>query len=319
VNDILWFIVADTAAHAAALLAWLPIRYARRLTPVALVACGLLASGSGLLIPLDAKLLRCIVAVIGTLYAIKMYSYYRADSRRRFADYASFLFSWIGYDLLYPPMKLRAQANLSRGREAIRIAAMLAIILLTWITAKQIMLTEEVFQRSWILNHICITVAVVIIMQSMGQLLVGLHRLAGWNPQPIIDNIWLSRTPVEFWRRWSWPMHRWFYRYVFLPAGGRPKAVRAILLVFFVSSILHEILFAVAIGRVTGHQTIFFMLNALGVLASPALERLEAFGLIGEQLMRLITIVFLTATAALMFTSINYIVPIYYRKIWLMW
>ena len=305
--------------HVAVFLAWLPIRYVRRMAPVALVLSGLVASLAGLLIPLESKPLRAIAATIGMLLVVKMYSYYREKHHLGFADYALFLLSRFVSDLVYSPTKRRVRINVSWGCEALRSALAISIILLACIITKQIILTEEIFQRSWILDHILFTIAFVIIMQSVGQLCLGLQHLLGRNPKPLIDNICLSRTPAEFWRRWGWSVHLWLYRYVFMPAGGRAKAIRATLLVFFVSSILHEILFAVAIGRVTGHQTIFFMLNALGVLASPALKRLEEFGLIGNLLMWLITIVFMIATAAFMFTSINYIVPIYHCKIWLMW
>lgn len=257
--------------------------------------------------------------MFGVLLAVKMYTYYRAVRRLSFTDYAWFIFSWTGFDLVYSPTKRWVRTNISWYKEALRIVLPLLIIPLTCAAAKHIVLNVEVIKRSWILNHICDTVAFIIVVQSFGQVGLGLQRFMGRDPKVIVDNICLSRTPAEFWRRWSWPMHLWLYRYVFLPAGGRQYIVRATLFVFFINALLHEIMAGVAIGRVTGHQTIFFMLNALGVLASPTLERLKDFGPVGVLIMRSITILFMTATAALMFTTFNYIVPIYYRKIWLMW
>jgi hypothetical protein len=64
---------------------------------------------------------------------------------------------------------------------------------------------------------------------------------------------------------------------------------------------------------------LYFMISGLGVLASPALERLGQFGLIGHILMRTITLTFLAVSAALMFVTIHYIFPIYMKQIWLMW
>jgi hypothetical protein len=53
---------------------------------------------------------------------------------------------------------------------------------------------------------------------------------------------------------------------------------RGTLLVFLVSGLLHEFIAGLAIGRLTGHQMIFFMLSAAGVLLSPALGKLERRG-----------------------------------------
>jgi D-alanyl-lipoteichoic acid acyltransferase DltB (MBOAT superfamily) len=159
-----------------------------------------------------------------------------------------------------------------------------------------------------------------VIIQSFGQLNLGLWRLLGLRARrPVADNILLSRTPADFWRRWSWPIHLWLYRYVYQPCGGRRRHVRAVLVVFLVSGLLHEILAAVAIGRVTGHQTLYFMISAIGVLASPTLLRLERFGLSGEIVMRGMTILFLAASATIMFASFGMILPIYHKHIWLNW
>jgi hypothetical protein len=114
-------------------------------------------------------------------------------------------------------------------------------------------------------------------------------------------------------------MHLWLYRYVYQPAGGKRHVVRAVLAAFAVSGLLHELLAYAAIGRVTWHQTLYFMISALGVLASPGLEWLGQLGLIGQILMRTITLTFLATSAALMFVTIHYVFPIYVKQIWLMW
>jgi hypothetical protein len=140
--------------------------------------------------------------------------------------------------------------------------------------------------------------------------------------RPVNDNILLSRTPADFWRRWSWPIHGWLMRYVYHSdiGGGRRHHVRATVLAFLISGIGHEILFFAAIGRATGHQTLFFLLNAPAVLASGAMERFaRRHGVVGEIAIRAATILFLVLASPLMFVSFHYVLPIYMKRIWLMW
>ena len=173
---------------------------------------------------------------------------------------------------------------------------------------------------SWLLNHLIPLAGFVVIMQSFGQCNLGLWRLLGMHVRrPVADNILLSRTPADFWRRWSWPIHLWLYRYVYEPSGAKRHHGRAVLTVFLVSGLLHEVLAGVAIGRVTGHQTLYFMTSALGVLASPMLLRLERFGVMGEIAMRGVTVLFLAASAAIMFASFDMILPMYQKHTWLNW
>jgi D-alanyl-lipoteichoic acid acyltransferase DltB (MBOAT superfamily) len=130
----------------------------------------------------------------------------------------------------------------------------------------------------------------------------------------MVDNIWLSRTPADFWRRWSWPVHTWLNRYVYTPWGGRARAGLAVMMSFLVSGLAHEVMAGVGLGRVTGHQTAFFLISGLGVLASASLEKLARWGVAGEILMRLATIVFILASGTLMFTTLDYFVPLVAQK-----
>jgi hypothetical protein len=106
---------------------------------------------------------------------------------------------------------------------------------------------------------------------------------------------------------------------VFVPWGGRVHPVAATVVVFLVSGLAHELMAGVGLGRLTGHQTAFFLVSSLGVMASPQLERLARWGLAGEIVMRLATIIFMIATATLMFATFNKFVPLYQEPAWLGW
>jgi hypothetical protein len=264
------------------------------------------------------RILRCFIAIVVALSAIRIYSYLRERKRRGAREFLSFLsIGLFSPHLVYSKHRYDSRP-VHKGQQIARMLIALLVMPLAWMGAKRLIVSEA-SRNSWLVNHLIVLAGFVIIMQAFGQFCYAKWRLRGLRVRPLIDNILLSRTPADFWRRWSWPMHAWLYRYVYLPSGGRRHLVRAVLAVFFVNGLMHEAVAFVAIGRVTGHQTLYFMVSALGVLASPALERLSSFGWAGEALMRAITLTFLGASAALMFVSIHYVTPIYVKHIWLMW
>lgn len=306
--------------HAAALMAWPAVQTRSgiaRLT-VCLLAAALSVWAEVLIWP-EAKIIRGCVAVVALLLALRVYSYCRSDVRGGFLNYLHFLsFALLSPHLVYSPSEHAAKARTPIGPEIFRIFAGAMVAVVVWHLTMRLMFTPAAF-HSWIVNHLIFTAGFTLFIQAIGHCLFGLWRLLGIRSRLLMENILLSRTPAEFWRRWSWPIHLWLYRYVYLPCGGNSNRVRATLAVFLISGLQHELLVALAIGRVTGHQTAFFMLNGLGAIASPAMERFARRGILARSLVHLMTIVFLTATASLMFTSFNYIIPIYHKKIWLMW
>jgi hypothetical protein len=203
-------------------------------------------------------------------------------------------------------------------RELLRMTIAGGTVAITsWLALRLIF--EGPGQLGWLLEHLILVVGFVIVMTAFGQVNLGLWRLMGLRARPVMDQIWLARTPADFWRRWSWPIHLWLYRYISLPCEGRGRAVVSVLAVFAFSGILHEAIAYVAIGRITGHQSAFFTVSAAGVLASPLLERIGRHGVAGEVFIRLLTLVFLAASAALMFVTVDAVIPLYATRWWLMW
>jgi len=266
---------------------------------------------------IELRIIRAAIAVLVTIASLRIYSYVRERPRRGTRDFLDFVsLALFSPHLVYSPHRYHSQPT-PRAREIARMIVALAVIPLTWISINR--LIHRFAVDSFWLNHLLLVIGFVIIMTAFGQFSLAKWRLRGLRAKPLIDNILLSRTPADFWRRWSWPMHAWLFRYVYLPAGGTRHWIRAVLAVFFISALLHEILAFAAIGRATGHQTIFFMLSGLGVLASPMLERLARFGIAGRIAMRTITLSFLAVTAMFMFATMNEIVPLYVKRAWLMW
>jgi hypothetical protein len=306
--------------HAAALMAWPVTQTRSRIAQLAIcvLAAALSVWGEVLVWP-EAKIIRGCVAVVALLLALRVYSYCRSTVQGGFLNYVRFLsLALLSPHLVYSPSGYATRRRTPVGVEILRLAGGVTTAVVLFFLTKQLIDTQAAI-NSWLVNDLIITVGFVFMVQAVGQGFFGLWQLLGIRSHPLMDNILLSRTPADFWRRWSWPIHLWLYRYVYVPAGGTTHRVKATLAAFLISGLLHELLVVLAIGRATGHQTAFFMLSALGVIASPTMERFARRGILAQSLMRLTTILFLATTASLMFTTFNYVFPIYHKRIWLMW
>jgi len=313
-------IVPAALFQAAATMPWpaiqIPSRIARLAICIAAAGVAILAE---VLLWLEAKIVRGFMAVLALLLALRVYSYCRSAAQGGFLNYVRFLsLGLLSPHLVYSPSEHAVRRRTPFGVDILRLAASATTAVVLFYLTRQLIFTQAAI-NSWLVNDLIITVGFVFIVQAVGQAFFGLWRLLGIRSHPLMDNILLSRTPADFWRRWSWPIHLWLYRYVYVPAGGNAHRLKATLSAFLISGLQHELLVFLAIGRITGHQTAFFMLNAFGVIASPAMERFARRGILAQSLMRLTTILFLAATASLMFITFNYIFPIYQQKIWLMW
>jgi hypothetical protein len=264
------------------------------------------------------QIARVLIIVVVTIWIVRIYSYVRARQRRGWRDFLDFLsIGLLSPYLAYSPHRYESHRR-PLAPEILRLALAILVIPAAWIAA-QYFAAFPASQHSWWLNHLIDVVGFTVIMTAVGQAHVAIWRIRGIRASVLVDKIYLSRTPADFWRRWSWPMHLWLHRHVYLPSGGRRHHVRAVAMVFFVSGALHELMAYIAIGHFTGHQMLYFSASALGVLASPMLERLGSLGLPGLIMMRALTLLYLASTAAFMFITLNYFIPLYWRHIWLMW
>jgi hypothetical protein len=120
-------------------------------------------------------------------------------------------------------------------------AAVIAVVV--WSAATRLLATHPA-NASWLVNHIILLAGFVVIIQSFGQLNLGLWRLLGLRARrPVADNILLSRTPADFWRRWNISLSTWFRDYVYIPLGGSRSTgglwIRNVLATFLLSGLWH--------------------------------------------------------------------------------
>ena len=139
----------------------------------------------------------------------------------------------------------------------------------------------------------------------------SLWRLLGGSARDYMDNPIAARTPADFWRRYNRNMQQFFWQDIFRPSGGLRAPVRTTLLVFATSAVMHEFIFSVAIGRVQGYQTAFFLLQGLAV-ASTARVKVHGYASVAW---RLGTLSFMLVSSMLFFASIHEVVPFYARKL----
>jgi hypothetical protein len=316
-------VVALACSYAAALAMWpimsrFPQRWIRVLSLMALplVPYVGLTVGPDPVSP-EAQRARLVIAVFSGAMAVLCFLNWQRARRHTFGSYARFLL--VGMVNPHPilPVKVVSPKSEQTWPEIVRIIACVAVIGVTCLVATALL--NLGMKHYWLLNYLIVVAAFIVIAEAAGQAVLALGRMIGYRGKPIVDKIWLARTPAEFLRRWNWPAHALFYHYVFVPCGGRNRLISATLMVFLVSGLGHELLAGAGLGRVTGHQTAFFLLSGLGVIASPQIERLAQWGVQGEIVMRLTTIVFMLATATLMFATLNYFVPMFNAPAWLAW
>jgi hypothetical protein len=121
----------------------------------------------------------------------------------------------------------------------------------------------------------------------------------------------LARTPADFWRRYNRPVHQFLYEDVLKQLRGRQAPIRATLLIFVVSAMIHEYVMSIAIGTVQGYQSAFFLLQGVAVAAT---IRFKPRGW-SAALSIVATLAFNLVSSVLFFASVSQIVPFYARSL----
>jgi hypothetical protein len=215
---------------------------------------------------------------------------------------------------VYPDHKRRLLRPESPWPQALRLLGGIIGCAIA-VRAVRALSSVALLRSSFALNHAVMLLTFVLAIESLSRALYGLERLAGFDTTPIIRNAYLSRTVSEFWRRYNYRIHDWLYRNVFQATGGRRAPVRSMLLVFLVSGLFHEVMFALATSRLTGYQFAFFTIQGPAALASGRLERLaRRGGIAGKLVAHGATILFVAVTSILFFDGVSKIFPFIYAS-----
>ena len=168
--------------------------------------------------------------------------------------------------------------------------------------------------RFW-LDHLIVVALFVLTIEGFSLALVALEHAAGFDTDPSMRSILLSRTPADFWRRYNTRVHRWLRDNVFLPSGGTRHPARGVVATYLFSAFFHEAAFAIATSRLDGRQFAFFLLQIPAVLLSPHLERFaRRHGPVGRVTIHGLTVLWFTLTSVLFFHGVGRIFPFVYAR-----
>jgi hypothetical protein len=314
-----WLLVAILVAYGCAVVAPLS-RYHLRCRVAAFVGwCFVpIILACPLLIPSKNVGLRAASAFTSGDIVFKMVDYFRHwnSVERSFVlrEYYRFLVPFPVLSTVYPVHKRRLLRPANPWPEILRVVVGTLGVVTAVLVLNTLSRTAPV-RSSFALNHAVMLMTFVLAIESLSRALWGIERLAGFDTMPIIRNASLSRTVSEFWRRYNYRVHDWLYRNVFQPTGGRRTPVRSVLLVFLVSGLFHELMFALATSRLTGYQFAFFTIQGPAVLASGRLERLaRRGGTVGKIIAHGSTVLFMAVTSVLFFDGVGKIFPFIYAS-----
>jgi len=175
-----------------------------------------------------------------------------------------------------------------------------------------VMLCILLYRLNWstipfAIEHVLKVSGVVSVVVFTGNASAVVYRLLGGIALDPMANPIFAPTPAEFWRRWNRPAQQFLEEYAFKPAGGLRRPVRATLITFGVSGMIHEYVFGIASGRVQGCQLLFFMLQGCAVIATMRIRPRGG----GAILWIAGTWIFNLATSALFFMSLDQVIPFY--------
>ncbi len=255
-------VLAYGIAAASYLALLLPGRFGRGI--VLAVCCPVLFSP--LLLPPDRPLFRSFAAVAAVVLVLKLHDLQldsQRGSRLSLGSFASFL----GNPFLLVRRRLANEPRPAASESFRRLGwGVLGVVVGS-------ILLIGVFNVDWdrypfLVEHVSKVTAFYIALLSGLGAVTALWRLLGGVAREPMDNPYLARTPADFWRRYNRPMQQFFQEDFFKLVGGLRTPVRATLLVFALSAFLHEYIFGIALGRVQGYQTAFFLLQGVAVVAT---------------------------------------------------
>ena len=295
--------MASAIAFAAALAFYPALRLSHRGRTLAWVVCSATVGLAPCLISVDANPARFIATLLSIGLLPKLYDLHK-EARLSLHlspwSYVVYLLNFFWLVLRREPSRPLMIHDLRRlvlRAPAALLSVIVCILLfrLNWSTMQFAL--EHVLKVSGVFS------AVVFTTNASA---VGYRLLGGIALDPVANPIF-APTPAEFWRRWNRPAQQFLEEYAFKPAGGLRRPVRATLITFGVSGMIHEYVFGIASGRVQGCQLLFFMLQGCAVTAT---MRIRPRG--GRALLWIAgTWVFNLATSALFFMSVNQMLPFY--------
>ena len=302
-----WCALAITTAYLAALCSFPALALERRQRTVVLAGLAVPIALSPLWIPAQAAFDRLLAAISAIALLVKLYDLHVSASRSMRPDFRTFLAflpNW--FSIVWRRL---SQENDPTKRENLTQLAQSA-----WRLAIGLLILIWLFRIDWsgvpfALEHCAKALASFITLIPASALGATLWRMAGGRARDFMDGPMLAATPAEFWRRYNRPAQQFFYEDIFKQAGAYKSPLLAALATFAISALAHEYVWGIALGRIQGYQTAFFMLQGLAVVAT---VRLQPTG-VGRWPWIAATWIFNLATSLLVFANVQGVLPFYSR------
>jgi hypothetical protein len=275
----------------------------RRAGWVALGVVALPVLALPLVFPSTDPVPRFAVACTSALFVFKLHDLQHPATRHPSARELALFLANPSSGVLRHLDRARMPAPEENLRDLVRAAALTAVGGVA--TSATFWFAAELGRVSFWLEHSTKLLTGYVVVIGSTSLLVAVLRLFG-PALPFMANIYTAPTPAEFWRRYNQVIGRYFHENVFRRSGGMRAPVRGTLLVFAVSSVLHEYVFGIVLERFQGWQTAFFMAQGLAVAAT---LRVRPVGRARRIAWTAATWAFNLTTGVLFVLSVNRIVP----------
>jgi D-alanyl-lipoteichoic acid acyltransferase DltB (MBOAT superfamily) len=119
----------------------------------------------------------------------------------------------------------------------------------------------------------------------------------------------LACSPREFWgKRWNLVIHRQITRMIYIPLGGRNNKPLALLVVYIVVGLMHEVPMMFLPSAKLGYWILIFVVHIAAMLAQFLVERAKFWDIVGKSMptkiiVRLCTLSLLACSAEFAYTG----------------
>ena len=275
-------------------LAW------RRVILVVLTAAILLLP---LIVPAECPIRRAAVVLVCVFTAMKLYDAHRAAQLARPPSWSTYL-AFLVHPFTLAQRKLAEEVQPSVRQNLVCFLRGIAVSIIGLAAGLRIWRIDFA-GIPFAVEHVVKTIAFMALIYGVTDVVTAVWRLPGWRARPQLHNFFLARTPADFWRRYSRVIGQFLYEDVFKWVGGRRAPVRATLIVFAISGLIHEYAFGIVTQRLQGYQMAFFMVQGVAVVAT---QRVKPKG--SRTVLWIVgTIAFNLVTSMLFFASLNQIWP----------
>lgn len=180
---------------------------------------------------------------------------------------AGYLIAWVGMDAK-TFLDAKPVVNRPHWGEWLFAAAktflgfvIFSIASLAWFWAWNVPQTNDL-----LVGWMCMVGVILLLHFGSFHLLALAWRAAGVNAAPLMRSPLRSVSLAEFWgKRWNTAFHELVHRFTFRPLTRRVGAMGAMLLVFLLSGLVHELVISLPARGGYGLPTGYFLLQGLGV------------------------------------------------------